>query len=119
MPVDPELTTARQRSQTTSNRNPQISEAGVGLLRRSDVQCADYRGAGVSLSGRCRALPGDVVLLASCETDVINGRETCVRVGACTRSQRGRRDSLCPEGEVSSAAIAVHKAAAVVNPAVT
>ena len=39
--------------------------------------------------------------LASCETDVINGRETCVRVGACTRSQRGRRDSLCPEAAVS------------------
>ena len=36
--------------------------------------------------------------VARCETDVINGAETCVRVGACTRSQRGRRDSLCPIG---------------------
>ena len=44
-----------------------------------------------------------VPLLASCETDVINGRETCVRVGACTRSQRGRRDSLCPIGAVTGA----------------
>jgi len=42
-----------------------------------------------------------VALVASCETDVINGRESCVRVGACTRSQRGRRDSLCPESGVA------------------
>ena len=41
-------------------------------------------------------------LMASCETDVINGRETCVRVGARTRSQRGHRDSLCPIGVVVS-----------------
>ena len=40
--------------------------------------------------------------MASCETDVINGRETCVRVGACTRSQRGRRDSLCPKAAVAA-----------------
>jgi hypothetical protein len=36
-------------------------------------------------------------LLARCETAVINGAETCVRLGACTRSQRGRRDSMVPE----------------------
>jgi hypothetical protein len=34
--------------------------------------------------------------LAICETEVINGAETCVRVGASTRNHRGRRDSLCP-----------------------
>jgi hypothetical protein len=27
-----------------------------------------------------------------------HGAETCVRIGACTRSQRCRRDSLCPRG---------------------
>jgi len=80
VPVDPELTTARQRSQTTSNRNPQISEAGVGLLRRSDVQGADYRGAGVSLSGRCRALPGDVVLLGEKESRPARRPEPCIVV---------------------------------------
>lgn len=32
--------------------------------------------------------------MAICETDVNNRRETCVGVGACTPSQRGRRDSL-------------------------
>ena len=42
--------------------------------------------------------------LASCETDVINGGETCVRVDGCTRSQRGRRDSVCvPRAEDSDA----------------
>jgi len=34
--------------------------------------------------------------LAKCETDVVYGAETCIRVGACTRSQRGRRECLCP-----------------------
>ena len=52
-----------------------------------------------------RAMPtsdGMTPHLANCETDVINGRETCVRVGARTRSQRGHRDSLCPIGVVVS-----------------
>ena len=40
------------------------------------------------------------LLLARCETDVVNVAETCVRVGACTWSQRGRPDSLCPGGWV-------------------
>jgi hypothetical protein len=30
-----------------------------------------------------------------------------IRVGACTRSQRDRRDSLCPEGAVSEPGFAV------------
>jgi hypothetical protein len=54
-------------------------------------------------AGQPARLKSTVALVASCETDVINGRETCVRVGACTRSQRGRRDSLCPKAAASRA----------------
>ena len=39
--------------------------------------------------------------VARCETDIVYGAETCIRVGACTRSQRGRRDSLCPVAAAS------------------
>jgi hypothetical protein len=39
------------------------------------------------------------------------GAETCIRVGACTRSQRGRRDSL---GPASGCATACGAAAALV-----
>ncbi len=77
----------------------QISEAGLRSLR-SDLQCADTR----ALASRFGRAPASNSNLASCETDVINGRETCVRVGACTRSQRGRRDSLCPTAAASGGA---------------
>jgi hypothetical protein len=39
-----------------------------------------------------------VAQLANCETDVVYGADTCIGVGACTRSQRGRRDRVCPQG---------------------
>src|SRR3954452_4644560 len=35
--------------------------------------------------------------VARCEMDAVYGAETCVRVGARTRSRRGRRDSLLLE----------------------
>jgi hypothetical protein len=38
-----------------------------------------------------RLPPPRVALVASCETDVINGGETCVCVGACTRSASRQR----------------------------
>ena len=56
-----------------------------------------------------RAAIGRPAFGASCETDVINGRETCVHVGACTRSQRGRRDSLCPTAAASGAQAASNR----------
>jgi hypothetical protein len=52
--------------------------------------------------------------VARCETDVVYGAETCVRVGACTRSQRGRRDSLCPRAVVLEWAVSSHRMAALV-----
>lgn len=65
-------------------------------------------------SGTCgRAAATDVglahvrpfLVLAIGETDVVYGAETCIRVGACTRSQRGRRDSLCPEAVACDGAV--------------
>jgi hypothetical protein len=41
-----------------------------------------------------------LLLLTRCETDVVSGAETCIRVGACTRSHRGRRDPLRPKSAV-------------------
>ena len=46
-----------------------------------------------------------VALVARCEADVVHGAETCVRVNACTRSQRGRRDFICPEAAVRDATV--------------
>ena len=42
-----------------------------------------------------RASPRDASL-ARCESGVINGADTCVRVAPCTQCQRARRDSVCP-----------------------
>jgi hypothetical protein len=61
--------------------------------------------------GRQSARPA-VPQLARCETDIVNGAETCVRVGACTRSRRGRPDSLCPGGAALAPAVCPDPAAA-------
>lgn len=57
--------------------------------RQRPSDAAGYRSERESA---CRDL-----VLARCETDVIHGAETCIRVGACTRIKRARRGSLCPE----------------------
>ena len=56
-------------------------------------------------AGRPAARP--VAQVARCETDVVYRVETCVRVGACARSQRGRRESLLSrKGQRSPAVLA-------------
>ena len=49
----------------------------------------------VSLCAASRATL-TVALMAICETDVVYGAETCIRVGECTPNLSGRRNSLCP-----------------------
>jgi hypothetical protein len=44
--------------------------------------------------------------LASRETEIVYGAHACIRVGACTRSQRGRRDCLCPFSAAPGATLA-------------
>jgi hypothetical protein len=62
-------------------------------LRRL-VQARQSGTVGRSRRGFNGQPPGRCALVASCETDVINDAETCIRVGTCTRRQRGRRDWL-------------------------
>lgn len=42
------------------------------------------------------------LLVARCEAAVVYGAATWIRLGACTRSQYGRRDSLCPTPAATS-----------------
>ena len=51
--------------------------------------------------------------VARCETDVVYGAETCIRLGACTGSQRGRRDSLCPGAVTLSSSLGSRMSAAI------
>jgi hypothetical protein len=53
--------------------------------------------------------------LAICETEVINGAKTCVRVSASTRNHRRRLDSLCPRAAVSRPQSGYQLAAALVQ----
>jgi hypothetical protein len=80
-------------------RQPQTSRHSRAVPGRlpPTLHC---RGPALAVGPAAERWAGRVVLVARCEADVVYGAETCVRVGACTRSQRGRRDSLCPKAAV-------------------
>jgi hypothetical protein len=88
---------APPRTSETTERRPEQARRRPGLgrshLGESERRESDAVSWPVPVdTGRTAAL-----LLARCETNVVYGAETCVRVGGCTRSQRGRRDSVCPK----------------------
>jgi hypothetical protein len=99
---------AASASSAATRPTPTVGEASVRSIRADSRR---KRGPGRTYRIRClpmqsRSTPTAltpapmVALVARCETDVVYGAETCFRVGACTRSQRGRRHSLCPDPAV-------------------
>jgi hypothetical protein len=81
-----------------TGNSPSAARGTPACLLRSRIWLARGTPASSHLArARTRRPPPTCALVARCDTDVIYGAETCVRVGACARGQRGRRDSFCPD----------------------
>ena len=90
-PVQPCTVAAR----ASRSQRPSLATRGTADVASDYFRDAGTAGPADSL-GDIPGLPGRDAHLARCETDVVYGVETCIRVGACKplTELRGRRTML-------------------------